>query len=343
MKLKRIGAFCAAIGMTLMLSGCGVAANGFKTETSVKSMMEPAVAPEVHYITEYDADYAYRDYGYEAPADMKGSGMVSYSTEDGGTFEENERAQEQDKIIYTCDANVETIDFDESVARTYELINRYGGFIQNSYITGKDYYTQYYHYNSYRTANFTIRVPRESFSAFKGSLDALGSVTYSSVSANNISTAYHDTESRLKSCRTQEARLLELIEEANTVDEILQIEARLSDVRYEIEAMTTQITNWDSKINYSTVNLNLNEVSKLTEEKPVQPTFGEELLSGIKASIEWIAEAAKDGVVFLVSALPFLVVPVMIIVVLVIFIRGRRNKKRKAIRAESENDVKVDD
>lgn len=343
MNTKRIGAWCAAIGMAALLSGCSSASFAAKNGAveSSYAMAEPASAYYVSPTEEayggayYEGDY---DYAYE-------DGMVAYAKSEVSTeaAEPDNRAEEQDKIIYSGDANIETVEFDASVEKTYELITRFGGFIQNSYITGKDYYTQYYNYNSYRTASFTIRVPREAFSAFRGSLAELGSVTYSSVSAENVSTAYHDTESRLKSARTQESRLLELIDEAKSVDEMLSIESRLSEVRYQIESLTTRITNWDSKINYSTVTLTIREVSRLTEEKPVAPTFGEKLVSGLKDSLEWIGDAAESVAVFIVSALPLLVIPAAVVIVLIVIIRRKHNKKKKALPKETENDVKDDD
>ena len=176
----------------------------------------------------------------------------------------------------------------------------------------------------------------------RSDLDALGSVTYSSINAENISTAYRDTESRLNAYRVEESRLLEMLKQAEYVEDMLNIEDRLSNVRYQIESLTTTLTNWDSKVNYSALSLSIQEVKELTVEKPIARTFGEDLREGIQSSLDWLAQAGKDIVLFIVSALPLLVIPAVLVVVIVLLIRSSQRKKRKKAALHQTNDVKVD-
>ena len=342
MKKRWLALIFAAVMLMVVLSGCG--GNPVLSNAERGSSKSAANAPMSMAVS--DSYYAYSGaaepsewYEYEASG---GSGMVQSGTYDGGDGEAA-RAETYDKIIYSGSANVETIRFDETVNQVYELINRYNGFLESSYVTGRDYNSQYYNRSSYRSAEFVIRVPRDYFNAIRSELDALGSVTYSSVEAQNITSAYRDTESRLKTYRVEESRLLEMLEKAEYVDDMLNIEDRLASVRYQIESLTTTLTNWDSKINYSTLRLSVQEVKELTEEKPIARTFGDDLWAGVQESLEWLGQAGKDIVIFIASAIPLLIIPVLIIVVIILVIRSHKRKKRKNAALQKTNDVKDDD
>jgi hypothetical protein len=330
---RKIAALALALLMlTFLLTGCG-GGGGSKTEAayaydanSSGSYMK-AVAPAMADAAPgggayYDGDYEYP--GEESEALMSGSDDSAAA-----------RAETFDKIIYSGSANVETIHFEESVEKVYALIGEYGGFIESSYVTGKDYSTTYYNRPAYRTASFTIRVPRDSFQAFTGALESLGNLTRSSVQAQNITSSYYDTESRLNTYRTEESRLLDMLSKADTVEDMLSIEDRLASVRYSIESLTTTLTNWDSKINYSTLELSISEVKELTQETPITHTFGQEIGERFRSSCQWLLGAFKGGFLFFISALPIVLGPIVIVVIVLLIIRAKRHNKRRKNDVES--------
>ena len=345
MKQKTRSILCLSLAVLLiaaLLCGCGaksesrdsVANGGSMTASSAMNFAPSApTEAESYYYASDDAyyDMAAGDYDYYEKTD--GGAMLS-----GGSGEQP-KAETYDKIIYSGNARVETVDFDNVLERIYGMVDGYGGFLESSYITGKDYYSSYYDRASYRNASFTIRVPREAFRSFTGSLEELGNLTYSSYEAQNISTSYYDTQSRLSTYRTEEERLLEMLNKAENVEDMLNIEDRLAMVRYNIESLTTTLTNWDSKINYSTLYLEVQEVKELTKETPITRTFGEDLVQGVKDSLEWLGEAIKNSIIFIASAIPVLIIPAVIVVVVILCIRARKRKKMEKV---SENDVEVD-
>jgi hypothetical protein len=217
------------------------------------------------------------------------------------------------------------------------MVARYNGFLESSYITGSDYRTEYYGWDSYRTAQFVIRIPKEHFKEMTDGLSELGNVTSSSAQAQNITSQYTDTESQLKAYRTEEERLLKILEKADTVADMITIEDRLSQVRYNIESLTTQLNTWDSRINYSTLELYIREVSELTEEPVIKKTFWQEIVSGVKGSALWLIRFLKSSVVFILSAVPVLVIPAVIVVIILLVIRSRRRKQADAAEKSSED------
>ena len=336
MKHRWLRITVAAILLLTLLAGCGGKSVPVDNRSSESAVSAPMAAESYMYDgasggTMFYANGGYDEYDYETAEQYDGS---------GGAGEQSARADAYDKIIYSGSANVETIHFEETVEKVYQMIDFYNGFLESAYVTGKDYSSQYYNRYSYRTAEFVIRVPRESFSDMRTNLDALGSVTYTSVEAQNITSAYMDTQSRLETYRVEEERLLDMLKKADLVEDMLDIEDRLSSVRYQIESLTTTLNNWDSKINFSTLRLSVQEVKELTEEKPIARTFGDDIREGIQSSLDWLAQSGKDLVVFLVSALPLLVIPAIIVVAVILIVRSKRRKKKKNAALQETKDVK---
>lgn len=333
-KMKKITALLLAlIALTALLAGCG---GGRKTEAAAPAYESggvasygknaaPSMAAPGGGAYYYDGDFDYDAEEYDAV--MSGSS----GSGDTGTA----RAESFDKIIYTGAASVETIRFEETIDKVYALIEEYGGFVESSYVTGKDYSTTYYNRPSYRSASFTIRVPRDSFQSFTGALETLGNLTRSSVQAQNITSSYYDTQSRLSTYRTEEERLLDMLRKAETVEDMLNIEDRLANVRYNIESLTTTLNNWDSKINYSTLELSISEVKELTQETPITRTFGQDIAERFRSSCQWLLQAVKNGVLFFISAVPVLIIPIVIVVVILLIIRAKRRCKRRKNDVES--------
>ena len=343
MQKRGIKAILATVLLILLLAGCS--SFGSAVQTEKKSARPPVTNAasasdeyypsqnEAYFFSENEAAWA----GEPAETGYKDSGGMAL-----GSAGKSERADTYDKIIYSGSANVETIYFDETVDQVYAMIDQYRGFLESAYITGRDYSSQYYDRYSFRNAQFVIRIPRENFPALRSDLDMLGNVTYSSVGAQNITNEYRDTDSRLKAYRIEESRLLEMLDRAETIEDMLNIEDRLSSVRYQIESLTTALNDWDSKINYSTMTLSVQEVKELTVEKPISRTFGEDILDGIRSSWEWLGQAGKSIVIFIASAMPLLAIPAVLAVVIILAVHHDRRKKRKKTALHQTNDVKVD-
>ena len=239
-----------------------------------------------------------------------------------------------EKIIYTANAEIETTEFDSAVETVNELMTRYGAFVESSSVTGINLSESYNGSRSNRTADFTLRVPKDKYSAITGALSEVGNVTYLSSDAQNITTQYMDTQSRLTAYETEEARLLEFLAQAETVEDMITVESRLSDIRYEKEWLTSQLKNWDNQVSYSTVYIHLREVRMLTPEPEPEPeTYGQQLISGFLSTLKGMGRAIKSLFLGFVSALPVLI-PLAVIVIVIILLVRRSSKKRAANRAK---------
>ncbi len=330
-----------ALCALLMLSLCGCASS---RQTDGQSYRE-----EVSYYSDYSTyDYnaeavAEEAYGGLAPTAMyssttsnsnaktASSGTGSGNTENGGT----ETDLNPEKIIYSADATVETTAFDETVTALDAMIETYGGWVESSSVNGAKYSSISRGSKTNRSASYTIRVPNDRFTAMMNELSSLGNVPYSHVYTENVTAQYYDTQARLKTYEAQEQRLLELLDKAETVSDVIEIENELTDVRYRIESLQTSLRSWDRRVSWSTIHLTVNEVSEYTPVKA--RTYGEKLSDALSTGLDTLAELFVD----FVEALPVLLFAlVLIFVVLFILLRlirrVFRSPKREERRAKKE-------
>lgn len=226
-----------------------------------------------------------------------------------------------EKIIYSANAFVETTEFDASVEQVYQMVEQCGGFMESSYISGAGYTSTYYNHQTYRSANFTIRVPAEQFAAVSGGLDALGYVTSLETYTDNITTQYYDTQSRLDAYEAEAERLIEMLAMADTVEEMIYIESRLSDVQYSIDSLTSRLKNWQNSVDYSTLYLYINEVAVIRVTPQVTETYWQQMLTGVKDSLTGIGEFFKDLFMWFVVSLPVLLLLAAVVVLIVFVVR----------------------
>jgi hypothetical protein len=280
-----------------------------------------APAPEIGYTSE------------EAPAAAGGFGSLPVTARPAEAFAE--------KIIYLANAGIESVEFDTSLEALSEMISNYGAFIENSNVSGADYASEFYGRNPYRSASYTIRVPRENFDAMLEALSKLGNITYRSTNAENVTEQYTDAESHLKARRIEEERLLAMLEKADTVEDMIAIESKLSEVRYDIESLTSRLTNLDNRVNYSAVYVNINEVEKLTRQEPIHLSYGQRIAEGLKQTLRGVGNFFTEALRLFVVNLPVLVLLAVAVIIAVAINRRvvkRRGKRESAASGDNSDD-----
>ena len=305
--MKKILAFLLAALMLFSLCACGSSAKA-------KQISEPAAAPAMmmdnSYVMEAEAAEM------PVPAPMLAGGLASEESAIETGASSGGAEINPDKIIYSAEATVETTDFDKALGELDALIKQYGGWVESSSVSGANYYSKSKGQPSTRSAYYGVRIPSANFSALMGSLATIGNVPYTHTYTENVTAQYYDTEARLTAYRTQEARLLEMMEKAETVEDIITIEDRLTELRYKIESLQSSLNNWDRRVNYSTVNVSLEEVRSYTPEAGTQISYGRELWLALTNALKGVGQFFKDALVFLVSALPTLIILAVLVLVL---------------------------
>ena len=324
---KRI-ALLLALLMTLSLCACGSSSKMASSTESAAYDSTPMSAPME------PAPNASRASGFAAMDRTASAG--EYGEYDSGTEGGDVPDKNPEKIIYSADATVETTEFDKTLEELAALIKEYGGWVQSSSINGANYYSISRGSSYNRSADYTIRIPSDKFQTVMGSLSTLGNVPYSYTYTENVSAQYYDVQSRLTAYKTQEARLLEMMEKAQTVEDTITIEEKLTELQYKIDSLQSSLNNWDRQVNYSTISLNVQEVGEYTEQQTVTISYGQRLLNAFTDSLKGAGRFFKNLLVFLVSALPTLVILAVLFFTLRPLFR-KLSAKAKARREEKKS------
>ncbi|MDE6406830.1 MAG: DUF4349 domain-containing protein, partial [Lachnospiraceae bacterium] len=231
----------AILAITVVMCACG-GSKGTYAETAAGA---PAAAAE---------EYAYDTAAYDGGVVLRNEAAPAaeeYVQEDGGqgaaAVPETAR-----KLIKTVNISAETEDFDTLVPGLQKQVEGLGGYIESiSVYDVNSYYVEDQRVKQ-RCANLTARVPKEKLDGFLAQVGEQTNVTSRSENVEDVTLQYVDLESRKKALLTEQERLLELMGKAESVEDIIAIEGRLSEVRYQIESMESQLRTYDNQIDYST-------------------------------------------------------------------------------------------
>jgi len=268
------------------------------------------------------ADYKDSDYvSYSGSGTAAGESIAGFTSPVVEGFAE--------KIIYTVFADIETVKFDETIAGVNTLIANYSAFIENSSISGRNHASQFYGWSDYRTAHYTIRVPKGYLDAMTGGLESIGNVLQINSNASNITSQFIDTQSRLNSLKIQEERLLDMLSKAEDVPDLIMIEERLSHVRYQIESLTTTLNAWQNQVDYSTLTLYIREVEQFTERTEIHRTYWQQIGDGFMSTMRSVGRFFMNFFKWLIVSAPVLVILAVIAVATLIIVRKALKSKAK--------------
>ena len=173
------------------------------------------------------------------------------------------------KLIRTVWLTAETENFSGLMEQVSSHTTQLGGYVESQ---EADYGNASDRFQA-RRADLTIRIPAEQLQTFVGRISELSHILRSRETAEDITLTYADTESRMAALETERDRLMALMEQAETMEDLLAVESRLTEVRYQLESTGSQLKLYDNLVSYSTVYLAVEEVQKLTPTE--QPTIWE--------------------------------------------------------------------
>lgn len=258
--------------------------------------------------------------------------MESAKSEDGGLTGDTDSTvlPEGRKWIITVNMSAETEDLDSLMETLNGKISGLGGYVEDQ----DSYNGSMYSSRRYRSASLTVRIPAQRVDEFTEEMSGIANVVSTNLSREDITLSYVATESRVKALQTEEARLLELMEQAETMADLLEIESRLTDVRYELENRASQLRLYDNQVDYATIYLSIDEVQEYT---PVEePTVWERISGGFVSSIKGVGNGLLDLLVWVLAKSPYLVILGGATVGVVVLIKKRKARKA-AKKAAKQN------
>ena len=226
------------------------------------------------------------------------------------------------KWVITMNLTAETGDLDAALDAVLAKVSQMEGYVESQSVSGGSAGS-----GRHRYANLTLRIPANVVDGFVEEVAGLTNLVSSSRNVQDITLTYSDTAGRVTALETEQARLLELMEQAENMSDLLEIEARLTEVRYQLENYASTLRLYDNQVDYATVSLYISEVEKYT---PVEePGFWEKITSGLADSIVNLGETIVAFITWLIIDLPYLAV-IALAVWLITALTKRSLRKRKA-------------
>ena len=240
-----------------------------------------------------------------------------------------QRAQQGEKLIYTADLQMETTEFDQATAAVEALTASCGGYFESSSVSSWG--------RGYRDASYTVRVPAERYSDFLSRAGELCHVLNKQEYTDNVTEAYYDIDGRLKTQQTKLERLQELLSRAESMEDIITIESAISETEAQIESLSGQLRRYDALVDYSTVNIYLQEVYKLSNVEEAPTSFGARLGEAFRNGWSSFVDGLENlAVGFAYSWMWWLVLAVIVVVV----VRWVRKRKGKLLPGRKKKDDK---
>lgn len=305
--------FAISLAAILLLAGCG---GGSKTAEDSQAPASSATEGG-NYLPDSE-NYWDMDSAETAPSEP----MPAPPTPAGGSEPSSVYQNPGAKLIRQAELNIQTEQFDQSLEALNQLVNNCGGYFESANLYGggrRDAYAT-------RSGEYVVRIPAQQYNLFLSSTGDLGYVNSKTESSEDVGTQYYDTETRLKTQRTKQERLLALLERAETMEDIISLENALSDVEYQIEMYSSDLRRYDALINFSTFRIYLNEVRQITEEVGETASLGQRMAAGFQASFRDLGQGFQDLLVW-VSYNLFLTA-VLIGVAVAAVVVGKRELKK---------------
>ena len=233
------------------------------------------------------------------------------------------------KIIREASIDLQTENYTEDVEKLKALVAEFGGFITSSEENGSEAYTDRYGTNN-RWCYLTIRVPSGQLDAFIERFDEIGIVSFTAINETDVTSQYNDTDRRLQSYKKQYDRVQAMMDMATTVEELISIESELARLEMQIEDAQGSLNHWDSRVNMSTVHVNISEVRRAT---PIteDPTLWERMKESLSDNWYYFTEGAKDTLVNVYGSIPYIVTWVVVLgagfLIVRVIVRKIRKKK----------------
>ncbi|MRG60972.1 DUF4349 domain-containing protein [Agromyces sp. CFH 90414] len=303
-------AAAAAVTTALLLAGCSA---GSGSDASAP-MSDPSVAsPETHRFTESD--------GSDTSAEMQAADEEASGDEASG----GEPSDEERSVIRTGWIRLTVDDPIASADEIADLATGVRGRIDTRTETpGTDIQSA--------RAQLVLRIPADDLDGVVEDLRELGMVDEVSLNASDVTRQRQDLDARIDALGASVDRLTELLAQATTTSDLIEIESELTTRQAELDSLTGQRDALVDQVDYSTLTVDLITEDISPEPKP------DDFWSGLAAGWEALVGFGAGLLVVLGVLLPWiaLLAAIAAVVVAIVVVSVRAGTRRREPDAEVE-------
>ncbi|MEO8572992.1 MAG: DUF4349 domain-containing protein [Pyrinomonadaceae bacterium] len=202
------------------------------------------------------------------------------------------------KIIRNAELNLEAEDPEEAQRRITMIAEVKGGFVVESQQSSSDIKA-----TSRDTVSMTIRVPSDRFSETLDEIRGTGTrVVIETIKGQDVTEEFIDIEAQLKAKRALEEQFMAIMKRANSVEDALDVQRQLADVRGEVERIEGRKRFLENQSSLSTIKVRLQTAKVFTTSSA---GFGTRLSDAFSAGFDVAMGFVLGLVTFLVAVLPF--------------------------------------
>ncbi len=240
------------------------------------------------------------------------------------TEKKSEAAPTERKIVRNADLQLESDEPESVQQKITSIAESKNGFVVESTQSSSDVRA-----SRRDTVVMTVRVPAEKFAEAMTEIRAAANrVIVETVKSDDVTEEFIDTEARLKAKKALEAQFLEIMKRANTVNDALNVQSELSDVRAEIERIEGRLRFLENQTSLSTIKIRIQTPAAFSaNSKGFFYRFGESVGTGVDAALSFVLGL----VTFVIAILPFLIFIVLPIYLVIRYLwRKRRRSKMES-------------
>lgn len=239
-------------------------------------------------------------------------------------------ANPNQKLVRKVWLDTETENMDTLLEGAAQRITELGGYVESRNVYNGSQYSG----RRYRHADLTVRIPADRLDQFVQHVSENSNVTNNKETADDITLSYVATQSRITALETEQTRLLELLASAQDMSDLLEIEQRLTEVRTELEKVTSQLRLYDNQVSYGTIYLAVSEVKEYTVVEEPETVWGR-IAAGFVESLKNLGKFFTELFVTLVVGLPYLILAGILMTAVILILKNAK-RKRKAKKESQE-------
>ena len=245
--------------------------------------------------------------------------QVSLETADKNQAEPEKPVER--KIIRNAELQLESDKPDEAQQKISEIAARYGGFVVESKKQSSDVSVA-----ETDTITLTIRVPAEKFEQALAEIRKIASrVIVETVKGQDVTEEFIDLQARLGAKKALEQQFIEIMKRSNSVEDALNVQRELANVRGEIEQIEGRKRFLENQASLSTINITLQTPMAIAGSSK---GFFYRLTDAISYGFDGALSFVLGFVTILIAVLPFLLL-IVLPIYLVLRYFWRKSKKRK--------------
>lgn len=231
------------------------------------------------------------------------------------------------KLVYIANLSTETYEFDKDYTEILGTLKNMGGHVSSLNLSG----VEEDNVGSYgRSAEMTLSVPSDRLDDFLYSVEQKGTLLSKDMNVVDRADQSSSLDAHIKTLEGRHTKLEELYKKAEKIEDILKIERELSDVTDELEAAKFKKKSLETRVTYSTVNLDLQERIEETEIKIQKESLSKRSANAFARSLRTLGEFFEGLIVVLVGLSPILVVLAVAggaAIAIVKIVKKRKSKK----------------